>query len=297
MNKIFGILVLILSVTLFSCQKEADFNLNDILSEKSATIVQDEVAVDNAESEASYEADFYANAEKSLILMAGKGQHWGWKNILRYKINQCPNVTIDSAATGYPKTITLNYGNGVELRNGRVLSGVITILISAPPRTDGATKIVIYNNFSVDSIVVAGSVTFEFAGNFITSRKHTQTGSLTFSLPEGKILTRQMDKTIEWITGLDTAEDMSDDVIQITGSVSVSTSEGNEYEKEITSPLIKLGDCRWFAQGTVEISINGETKLVVDYGNGECDSVASISRNGKTREIDLRGKRPVVNRG
>jgi hypothetical protein len=282
---------------LFSCQKEADFNLDDILSEKSATIVQDEITVDNVESEVNYEADFYANAEKSLSLMAGKGQHWGWKNILRYKINQCPNVTIDTAATGYPKTITLNYGNGTELRNGRVLSGVITIVISAPPRTDGATKTVTYNNFSVDSVSVTGSVVFEFIGDFLTSRKHTQAGNLTFTLPEGKIITRQMDKIVEWISGLNTPEDMTDDVIQITGSVQVSTSENNEYIKEITTPLIKLGDCRWFVQGIVEISLNGETKMVIDYGNGECDDHAIITKNGNSREIDLKGKRPIVNRG
>jgi hypothetical protein len=296
MKKIFGVLIITIAVFFLSCQKE-NSDSNGLLSEKSATIVQDEVSVDNAEAEVNYEADFYANAEKSLTIMKGKGQHWSWQSILRYRINQCPNVTIDTTATGYPKTITLDYGTGTELRNGRTLSGVITIVVSAPPRTNGAIKTVTYSSFSVDSISVSGSVVFRFTGDNLASRVFSHTGNLVFTLPEGKTITRQINKTVEWTSGLDTPEDMTDDIIQITGLVSVSTSEGNEYIKEITTPLVKLGDCRWFVEGVVEISINGETKMVIDYGNGECDSKATVTKEGTSTEIDLSGKRASVKQG
>ncbi|NQU87149.1 MAG: hypothetical protein HQ541_15445 [Mariniphaga sp.] len=297
MKRIFGILTLALSVVLISCEKEPNISIDQDLSEKAAEIVQDEIAVSNAESEVSYEANFYINAERAIVGMAKIGKRWNWKNILRYRIGQCPDVTINSTETGYPKTITLDYGDGVELNNGRILSGLITIVISAPHKTDGATKTVTYNNFSVDSISVSGTSEFLFVGNNETSRMHIHTGDLYFTMPDGKIIYREVNKTHEWLFGVDTPEDMTDDVIQITGSVEVSVSTGNEYFKEITTPIIKKGDCRWFVEGVVEISVNGETKIVIDYGNGDCDASATVTKDGATNEIDLSGKNPRVRNG
>jgi len=294
MNKLFGILILALSVIVISCNNDPDINLDEGLSEKAATIVEDEVAVDNAEAEAFYEADFYANAQRSIIRMMRLGLRWNWKNILRYRIGQCPDVTIDSTEAGYPITITLNYGDGVELNSGRVLSGIIEIVVTAPPKTDGSTKTVTYENFSVDSISVEGVVEFVFFGDNVTTRMHTHSGDLYFTMPDGKIIYREIDKTVEWLSGVETVADMTDDTIRITGSVEVSVSDGNEYSKIITTPLIKVGGCRWFVEGVVEISINGETRIIIDYGDGECDTTATVTRDGETTEVDLSGKHPSV---
>ena len=53
-----------------------------------------------------------------------------------------PVITIEKTDGGFPITITLDYGDGTELLNGRIISGTITIVVSAPPRTDGATRTV-----------------------------------------------------------------------------------------------------------------------------------------------------------
>jgi hypothetical protein len=292
MKRKIGFLSLILAATLVSCNKTD--SLFDGLSEKSATIVQNDIAVENAEAEVCYEADYYGNIEKSLSLKAGNGQRWNWMNILRYKINQCPNVTIDSAATGYPKTITLDYGDGVELRNGRVLSGIITIEISAPRLTDGATRTVTFDGYSVDDISVSGTLVTIFNGDNETTRIHTQTGDLDFTLADGKIVSREVSRVVEWLEGLDTPEVITDDKVQITASVDVAVSEGGTYHKETAEPLIKLGDCRWFVQGVVDIEINGETSISIDYGDGECDNLALVTKDGVTNEVDLSDRHPRV---
>jgi hypothetical protein len=292
MNRKIGFVSLVLAIVLVSCNKTD--SLLEGLSEKSATIVQNDIIVENAEAEVCYEADYYANIEKSLSLQAGKGQRWNWMNILRYKINQCPNVTIDSAKNGYPKTITLNYGNGVELKNGRVLSGVITINITAPRLTDGAKRTFTFNNYSVDDVAVSGTLVTQFNGDNQTTRIHTQTGDLEFTLPDGKTINRDVNRVVEWLEGLDTPEDMTDDKVQITAAVDVAVSDGGTYHKETAEPLIKLGDCRWFVQGVVDIEINGETTISIDYGDGECDNLAIVTKDGVTNEVDLSDRHPRV---
>ena len=118
MKKLSGLVILVFSVVLFSCQNEnADTQLNEEeFSEKSAQIAMNEVAMESATTETDYEVDFYANAELILSQWKMMGKHWGWSNGLRYKFNNCPNLNIASEDGGYPKIITLDYGDSTVLR-------------------------------------------------------------------------------------------------------------------------------------------------------------------------------------
>jgi hypothetical protein len=39
----------------------------------------------------------------------------------------------------FPKTITIDYGDGIQLVNGSIIMGKIIVNVSARPLTDGAT--------------------------------------------------------------------------------------------------------------------------------------------------------------
>ena len=135
MKKLFGFTLIVLSVILFSCQSENSVpdNLSDeALAEKSAQVSLNEAEMESASMEVNYEVDFYANAEVYLTNWLRLGNYWKWTNHLRYRVNQCPFVQIESEEGGYPKTITLDYGDSTVLRSGKVLSGVIIIEISGP---------------------------------------------------------------------------------------------------------------------------------------------------------------------
>ncbi len=288
MKNYFGIVVILVAVALVSCNKEKLETLDEI-SLKSLQIATIESTTENAATESHYEADYYMNAEKSLTAKFGKGNRWGWLPAMRYKFRQCPDVTIDSTETGYPKTITLNYGDGTELKNGRVLSGVIVIYISAEPETDGAYRETTYETFKVDTIAIEGTGKSTFTGDNVSTRIQQMASNLKFTFDNGLVVTREAEKTREWVEGIETDTIHSDDKIQITGFANATTSEGDEYEKTIIEPLIKLGDCKYIVQGVVEIIENGTTTSSIDYGDGECDSVATLTQNGETTEIELKG--------
>lgn len=63
---------------------------------------------------------------------------------------------------------------------------------------------------------------------------------------------------------------------------------GDEIEKVITNPLVKIEDCDYIVSGTIEFQQNGETIAVIDYGDGECDDIATVTKDGETFDISLK---------
>lgn len=286
MKRIVSISVLILTVVMFACQTDKiDTGNDELLSEKAARITMDEIAMESATNEVEYEVEFYANMEATLTNWWRIGKHWTWTNKLRYKLHQCPDIHIVSEEGGYPKTITLDYGDSTVLRNGRVLSGIITIEISGPRKSRDYTRMVTYTDFGVDSLGIVGSSVVTVDKNEDVFRMFKS--DFVFTLADGSTVNRTSERTWEWIEGLETDEEQNDDVIQITGFVNAENSAGDKYVKEIVEPLIRLRDCRFIVKGIVDITLNGELVSSLDYGDGDCNNIAILTKDGEVYEVDL----------
>lgn len=291
-----SILSVIISLVFFSCQKNDDSVVSSQSESllKSATITATDVAVQSASLEATYEADFYAGFEHILRelshvkgkkgnLMAGRGD-------LHYIQGQAPVVTIDTAAAGYPITINIAYGEGIETNHGKVISGTVKIVINGDKNADGSTREITFTNCKVDTIGVNGTSIEKFTGDNTTTRKITNSSDVTFTIANGATLLRKGTETSEWLAGVSTPEDRSDDKIVITGAITVENKTDNTtYSRTITDGLIKLGDCRDIVSGIVEYRQNGNVIATLNYGDGTCDNLASLTANGTTTEITLKG--------
>jgi hypothetical protein len=86
---------------------------------------------------------------------------------------------------------------------------------------------------------------------------------------------------------MDTPFDHSDDIFQIEGFVNCEDSDGNVYRRDITSPLIKKGGCRWIVAGEVSLSKNGVEFATVNYGDMECDRVATMTTAEGSKEFKI----------
>jgi len=292
-------LLVLLSFALFSCQDfESLESATDLTASqlKSAEIAVNDVAVESVAEEVTYESDFYSEYENILRKLAKvKGlKH----NLLspkyhgHYAEGYEPSVSIDTALAGYPIVITIEYGDSTITQSGRVMSGTVTIEISADKHTYGATRTITYTNCSIDSIGIEGVTTEVFIGDDITTRKMTTSSDVTFTLADGTVIDRVGNHVREWTGGLETDSIRSDDQIQVTGSVEITSSTGDVYSKLITEPLIRIGDCRHYVQGIVEFSQNGAVISTLNYGDGECDNIANLTTDGTTVEIELKGKMP-----
>ena len=288
MKKIIGISLIVFAVFLFSCNNDKiDVAENNALSEKSAVITLTELKLEALATTSEYEVEFYANAEEFLTRWWKMGKRWEWTNKTHYLTRQCPNVTIiEGENNGYPKTITLDYGDGTVLKNEKVLSGIIVVEISAPRKSANYTRTVTYDNFGIDTVKIAGT-------SLITINKTNENfrnykSDLTITLNDETVITRSSVRTWNWIEGMETTEDQTDDVIQIDGVVTASNSAGDIYKKEIVEPLVRSRDCRFIVKGIVEISLNDKLVSTLNYGDGTCDAVATMTTVGSDPvEIDL----------
>jgi hypothetical protein len=290
-------LIGLVALSFSACEKQDQLTTTDEAALlKSATITVNDVAVETVSQEASYEADFYAQYEHLLRQLAHlkgkKGDLFAGRKDLHYQNGKGPIVSIDTAATGYPIIITIDYRAGTTLHHGRVISGVVKIEISADKNTDGSTRKLTYSNCVIDSIGINGSSLVTFNGDNTSTRKITHANDAIFKLANGTVIERNGNEMHQWLKGLETVADRSDDMIQITGSTSVKSSTGDNYTRAITDPLIRLGSCRHHVQGILKYTQNGEVIAEINFGDGTCDNLAQLTSNGTTVDIELKDRMP-----
>lgn len=292
-------LLIISGLVWFSCsQKQA--GLQDVtLKSPVGDVVALEGNIDNFVEAGDYEADLYSLSEasltsystglKSATIGANMFQNM-FQNLanfkLRYKDGISPNVTLTTTNGGFPKTLVIDYGIGLTLANGRVLSGTITVNISGPSTTTGSTRTITYANFSNGNTSLSG-VSTKTRLKDATNRVFSNSTNLTITLPDLTTMTRVESKTMTWLAGADTELNPADDVIQITGSVQITTRKGDEYSKTITTPLIKTGECKFITKGVVEFKVSTGKFATLDYGNGDCDDQATMTSAKGTKVITL----------
>ncbi|MFW5644453.1 MAG: hypothetical protein ACOCZL_00940 [Bacteroidota bacterium] len=272
---------------LMGCEKEPADDMNLFTEEEEAVIMED-AASDNVIEAMDYEVDFYTSSEDLIDGLSGSKKsasaaEWRW----RYKNGAGPAITVDPTGRAYPKTITIDYGDGIELVNGRIISGKIIIDVSARPRTNGATREVRYENFYVDSVNIAGGATRTFTGADSTERVFSNVSDLTLTFADGTVLYRTSERTRTLAEGFETLFRHSDDVILISGYVNYEAENGATFSKTIVDPLLKTGACRFIVQGIVSFTLNGEDFAELDYGDGTCDDLATITKDDETRQITI----------
>jgi hypothetical protein len=290
-----SIVSVIISLFFLSCQKVDDSAATSQAESllKSATITATDAAIQSASIEATYEADFYAGFEQILRKLShvkGKnGNLMAGHHVLHYVKGQSPEVSIETADAGYPITITIAYGDGVETNHCKVISGTVIIVINGERGTDGSTREITFDNCKIDNIGVDGISLEEFIGDNTTTRKISSNSEVTFTITDGATFFRKGNETSEWLAGVSTPEDRSDDKIVITGAINVENKTKNSnYSRTITEGLIKLGDCRDIVSGIVEYRQDGNVIASLNYGDGTCDNLASLSVDGTTTEIKLK---------
>ena len=72
-----------------------------------------------------------------------------------------------------------------------------------------------------------------------------------------------------------------------------SSNIGNKknYSKNILIPLERIDGCDYVVKGKIEYIKDGAVVATVDFGDGECDDIATKTVDGKTSTFNLRGKK------
>lgn len=202
----------------------------------------------------------------------------------------CASITVDTLAAA--KTITVNFGaTNCVCNDGRARRGSLIISFTGKYRDSLTVITVSPQNYYVNDNQVTGTKT-------ITNKGHNAAHHLVYEINaniqiikanNGGTISWQSNHQREWLTGENTLQ-WNDDIYSITGSASGSTSNGNSFSSNITSPLIRnmaFGCRRHFTQGTLEHTPGGKATRYIDFGNGSCDDQATVTINGNTYTITL----------
>jgi len=282
-------LTFIVAAMLFSCQKDVSSTSNTSVTEEQATTYSEESSVaeasfDDAEDVATTAADEECNA--SVYGINGR-LFLPLFTELRASIGDCAEITITPNDSTYPKTITIDFGNGCLGRDGKFRSGAIIVHLTAPLRRPGSVVTITFRNYYVNRVHLEGKKTISNLSEPPMHKWSVQVvgGKVTF--PTGRGYSYQGIKVKTQVDGMDTRI-VRDDVYEITGRSQTEFNSGLTITLNTESPLVKKVACPWISDGKIKIKINDRV-LYLDYGipgGGQCDNKALLTwNNGSNQRV------------
>jgi len=185
-------------------------------------------------------------------------------------------ITAEPNDATFPKTLTINYGDGVLCRDGKIRKGKVVLYFAAPPLKSGAVLTVTLQDFYVNRVHIEGvkTITNLSANGAVKYSVEIKGGKV--SLPNGRGFTYEGTKTVTQIEGASTLA-IGDDVYSIDVRTQTKYANGITVTKNIESPLIKPVACNYIVKGVLKININDRV-LYLDFGTGgSCDNNALLT--------------------
>jgi hypothetical protein len=287
---------LILMAGIFSCQKSGNVNNGSStgtnLYTATAEIVGTQISKSLTSDEQSVAVEKF-DGTSPAYLEAADGTHMnfglhGWDmhmGPLKFgvpHIDSCVTLTVSGSA--YPREIIIEYLEGCSTHH-RDRHGKVIINLSDTITNEGALQTITYQDFYIDTVRVDLNASLEnlgknASGNWVIEKKSTQ----TITKNEESVV-RTNHELVEWVSGFETT-DRSDNVYYVSGSGSIVVNDTATYSKSITTPLLFDASCEYIKSGVVELTRYGNVSSI-DYGDGTCDDIATVTTNGTTEEINL----------
>jgi hypothetical protein len=246
-----------------------------------------EIAEDDALTTDLYE-DIFAEVEEAMEIMEDDLYGGGLKSAPAVI---CKTITVERPddSTFWPRTVTIDYGEGCIGPNGRTRMGKIIIVVNDRYVSENYYRTVTFENFYIDNYKIEGEKT-------VNNEGVNENGNIYFSVvlsggkvisPEGKEISKEYNRIREWVAGSETPRFRWDDEYMITGSATGVNRNQVAYTRTIVEPLHVTRDCRWVKSGTIEIEAEERENALLDYGDGTCDRFATVTVGDKTWTIRL----------
>lgn len=199
----------------------------------------------------------------------------------------CATVTI-TPASGFPKNIVIDFGAGCTSQNGVFRKGKINVTLSDSVRRPGSTAVMTFDNYFVNGFKKEGTITWTNTSTAVVKSWSRQVVNGKITAPDGRYWLHSGLKNVTQTAGASTPLNLLDDVFSITGNHTVTNAAGNTRTANVTEALQKKTACENIDKG--KIKIEGASHFaVIDFGDGTCDRVATISIDGRApRTILLR---------
>ncbi|MES2732687.1 MAG: hypothetical protein V4714_13100 [Bacteroidota bacterium] len=196
------------------------------------------------------------------------------------------------AANKTTSSISIDFGStnctGVD---GKMRKGKIIIAYQGTYLATGSAITITFDNYAVDNNVLNGKFT---VGNVIVNAQgnlqyttKVENGSFTYA-NNGGTLKMNMERTYELVID----SKASDFSFLITATGNVTTIKGEYYDITTLKPLAIKASCvstgvLYPSSGSLSFKPKNELAFVLDYGDGTCDKIVSLTVAAFTKQIDL----------
>ncbi|MBP6431036.1 MAG: hypothetical protein KA319_04660 [Ferruginibacter sp.] len=204
--------------------------------------------------------------------------------------NWLPPCAVITITGNFPaKNIKIDFGTGCLSPNGVFRKGIINIVLTDSVRNTGSTATITFDNYYVNGYKKEGTITWTNITQSGSNRKWTRNvanGKIT--APNGNYWLHTANLTFEQTIGGNTPLNITDDVYEITGTRTVTNSAGRTRTSTTQTALQKKTACANIDKGILSVQGPNHT-AVIDFGDGTCDNLATISIDGRpARTILLR---------
>ena len=201
------------------------------------------------------------------------------------KTDTCPVITV--SGTGFPKTVTIAFGDAGCEKGGVTYKGTITAIISnASFKTEGSRIDVSFDNFYINGDKIEGTKTITNLGINSDSKLmfKAEVKNAVITTSNGTIKFAAT-KTWTWLEGESTPWPViNDDVWLLEGYASGTNIDNMNFTASTLSPLkIKILACSnktEIVSGTLEIKPAEGQDMKLNYGDGGCDGEATLTIAG-----------------
>jgi hypothetical protein len=212
---------------------------------------------------------------------------------------KCATITINrTGTTNAPAgVITIVFPNDGTCKDVRGISrrGTITITYSGRRFVPGSVITTTFSDYYIGAVKIEGVHTLTnvtpVGTNLYPRFNIVITGGKATFL-DGSTVTREQNFTREWQRQADPTQDKW--VLFAGGSAAGSNRKGKVYTMNITKDLVYSRACqisdRVFIAVAGEKTFISETKsLTINYGDGACDNTVTITINGKSKDVTVKG--------
>jgi hypothetical protein len=200
-------------------------------------------------------------------------------------LSQCATLNHDTANN----LITIDFGSTNCLCNdGRYRRGIITVNYTGTYLTAGFQYTVAYQNFFRNDNKIEGTVTVTYNGTNLLGQPNWTINAQNkkITTPQGRRITWNSTRTRTMTTGFFTPTRL-DDEFSIIGNINGVSWNNVSYTAITTIPVVVRENCAWPVSGSITLKPSNRAERVLDYGNGTCDSQATVTINGNIYTISF----------
>ena len=178
-------------------------------------------------------------------------------------------------------------------KRGQVRSGTMIITYSETQAEAGSFRQVTYDDFYLNGIKIEGIRRTE-----IISIDDNGSKTMRTTMTDGKMIYEDgtfRTKNSE-MTRYTHVENDKKQYSSLTGSKSAISSEGVSFSMQITTPIKFVYNCDdlGFKKGGkipvegVKVNMEGDQTVTTDFGDGTCDFLVEITKDGEVETVDLK---------